>query len=530
MKKKLLILPLITLIALPGCKNNKNGNKKGDVVNDAVLKANTKEIKKNIYSDFDLKSSFSFASESTSYEVSNGFVITTSEGKISFHSVIKNTVVLEIASTDTFETYPSDVAGGFVSVVTSEGVSVVDALGNTLVDKSKRDYSSLEITSGINTKRIYYADVKFDDTSLYFHYDNNGVATVHSTNMGDDYSSGTTIKGLDYVSLDDFGHPGYTRIKNSSRYIIFDNKGNEISSFTDPNADAEFFVGDYLIYQNSVKLDDNNNNYDYISQSGERYSLETYRINYMNAKKEAIKVSYLLSTGENDIHSFYNAKHVYAYAYANLKTISDKKILSNTLETYIIDASGNLHDNVTGINLGAFERLGSNYYNTESKTIYDGNLNELSILTNMNPRKIDNGAMIVCTVEGKTGAVNHKGQVVLPFEYDNIYTSYMSNERALVVDDGVTKVVSFNVNNQMHNDVAELEDGTINYFGSGVYSLNGEYFTLVDPEPSSLKQDETSSLEVYQAISNAINVAKVFTLETNSGQVTVYDGAITITR
>lgn len=528
MKKKLLILPLIALMALPGCKSNKNRNKKGDVVNNAVLKANTKEIKKNIFSGFDLETAFNFDYESTSYEVSNGFTILTKDGKTSFFSAIKKANILEINSTDTYKTYPSDVAGGFISVVTSEGVSVLDALGNTLVENSKRTYSSLEITSGITEKDIYYAEVKFDDISLYFHYDDKGVATVHSTNMGDDYDSGSLINGIGYMLLDDFGHRGYQMIKNSSRYIVFDNKGNEISSFTDPNADAEFFVGDYLIYQNSIKLDNNNNNYDFISQSGERYSLETYRINYMNAKKEAINVSYLLSTGENDIHSFYNAKGVYAYAYANLKTISDKKILSNTLETYIIDSSGNLHDNVTGINLGAFERIGSNYYNTDSKTIYDGNLNELSILTNTNPIKIDNAEIIVCSVEGKYGAVNQNGQVVLPFEYDNIYTSYLSADRALVVENGVNKVVSFNTNNQTHTDVREIENGSITYFGCGVYSLNNKYFSLVNPEPSLLKSDESSSVEVFKAISYVISVAKLFTLETNGTQVTYYDAPITI--
>ena len=44
MKKKFLLIPFITLIALSGCKPNTNGNKKGDVVSNAVLKANTKEI------------------------------------------------------------------------------------------------------------------------------------------------------------------------------------------------------------------------------------------------------------------------------------------------------------------------------------------------------------------------------------------------------------------------------------------------------------------------------------------------------
>ena len=530
MKKKFLLIPFITLIALPGCKPNTNGNKKGDVVSNAVLKANTKEIKKNIFSDFSLQEGFTSDITKESVAVSNGFIVINNGEKISFYSTLKNENIAEISTLDSYKTYPSNVAGGYLAYVTPDGVSVIDALGNKLIEKSKRTYTTLTITSGINQKDIYYCDVKFDETSYYYHYDENGKATVHSTNMGDDYGSGSTVQGLDYVLLDDFGHPGYQRIKNSSRYIVFDAKGNEISSFTDPKADASFFVGDYLIYQNSVKLDENNNNYDFISESGERYSLETYRINYLNAKKEAITVNYLLETGENDIHSFRNAKGIYTYAYANLKTISEKKILSNTKETYIIDASGALHDNVTGINLGAFERLGDNYYNTDSKTIYDGNLNELSILANANPIKVDNAEMIVCSIEGKYGAVNQKGKVVLPFVYDFIYTIYMTSNHALVVEDGITKIVSFDSKKPSHSDELVIEEGTINYFGCGIYHTNDKYFSLSSDELDSLIHNEGSVLSVYSAVSNATNEASLFTLESSEETITYYFSLLNISR
>ena len=528
MKKKFLLILFITLIALPGCKPNTNGNKKGDVVNNAVLKANTKEIKKSIFSDFSLQEGFTSDITKESIAVTNGFIVINDGEKINFYSTLKNENIAEITTLDSYKTYPSNVAGGYLAYVTTDGVSIIDALGNKLIEKSKRTYTTLTITSGINQKDIYYCDVKFDETSYYYHYDKDGKATVHSTNMGDDYGSGSTVQGLDYVLLDDFGHPGYQRIKNSSRYIVFDAKGNEISSFTDPKADASFFVGDYLIYQNSVKLDENNNNYDFISESGERYSLETYRINYLNAKKEAITVNYLLETGENDIHSFRNAKGIYTYAYANLKTISDKKILSNTKETYIIDASGALHDNVTGIKLGAFERLGDNYYNTDSKTIYDGNLNELSILANMNPIKVNNADIVVGVVEGKYGAVNYKGKVVLPFDYDYIYTNYISDSRALVIDDGKLKIVEFDAKKATCSDAEELEGNNISYFGCGIYHIDDQYFTLANGELTDFKHVEGSSVEIHYAISSAISQARIFTFETIDDQVTYYSGTINI--
>ena len=527
MKKKLLFIPLISLIALPGCGNTNSGNKKGDVVSPAVLKANTKPTKKDIYSGFDLISGF-MSNDETTYSVSNGFTIITNGTERSFYSAILGDTVAEISTSDTYQTFSSNVAGGYLAYTTDEGLSIVDGLGNVLIDKSNRTYESLTVTSGLNSKDIYYCDVKIDNTNYYYHYDKNGGVSVHSTNTGDDYDPGEVLPGIDYILLDEFGHPGYQLIKNSSRYIVFNSKGNEIASFTDPNADASFFVGDYLIYQNSVKLDENNNNYYYISETGERYSLETYRINYLNAKKEAIDVSYLLSKESGAIHSFKNAKGINAYAYANLRTISDKKILSSTNETYIIDSAGTLHDNVTGINLGAFERLGNNFYNTESKTIYDGNLNELSILANLSPIKVNNADMIVCIVEGKYGAVNQKGKVVLPFEYEYIYTNYISNERALVVQDGTLKVVEFNADKMTCSDVEELEGTNISYFGCGIYHIDDQYLTLGHDGLSNLKHSDESTVEVYYAVCNVTSVARLFTFEVNADTTTYYSSIINI--
>ena len=88
MKRRLLFIPLISLIALPSCGNKTSGNKKGDVVSNAVLKANTKAIKKNIFSDFSLEEEFASLIEEETLTVSNGFVIRNNGEQISFFSTL----------------------------------------------------------------------------------------------------------------------------------------------------------------------------------------------------------------------------------------------------------------------------------------------------------------------------------------------------------------------------------------------------------------------------------------------------------
>ena len=523
-------------LCVVGCSKKNSGNKKGDVVNDVVLKANTTEIRKNIFSNYSLNNIdlSSYSIDSIFY--SNGFIFASGTKNAApfygIYSVLADSFVYQASYEFITQTYPSSIAGGFIRIVDNAGkTSIIDGIGNVLISETPQSYLVASVTSGYNPNGTYYADVRFDNYRQYFLYNSDGSAKLYASSQGDEYDPGSTIPGMNYVKLDEYGHPGYQRILNSSRYIIFDDKGNEIASFSDPQADVEFFVGDYMIYQNSIKLDSNNDKYDYINEVGERFSLETYKINYLKAKKESIDVKYVLSVGE-PVKPLFSEKKVYSYVYANLKTISNKKLLSSATETYIIDSSANLHDNVTGIDLGSFERFGNNYYNTSSKTIYDGNLNELSILTDMNPVKCDNGDIIVCEMEGKYGAINPNGKVVIPFVLSNVYTNYVSDNALLGVYDGVLSIVKFNSEScTYHIDKTFSGINTVSYLfddggtgvGGGIYRFSGSatsgqsypsFFSLAGESYEDLNLDNTAYLSSYVSVSHVINKCRFVVLET----------------
>ena len=530
MNKKLFILPLVLMLSLTGCKG-KNKNKKGDVVNDLVLKANTKEVNKFLYSDFNLQTTSLPVSNIGLVKQDKGFlVIVDSSAKTHFYSIIKGSVIATATLTvgDNYNTTSSSLTGGYLVITKSGKTTVYDALGNILLENVENVST---ITVGDDTlfdPTTVLAKIQINASTYYFKYDNNGIASRIVTIDGSP-EPGSSMQGIQYSPLDNFGHTGYKIYSSSSRYVIFDNNNNEVASFTDPNADVEFFVGDYLIYQNSVKLDDNNNSYDYISTSGERYSLETYRINYLTAKKETLKTKFVLAPG---IKPFFNDKGVYTYAYGNLQTISDKKNLSSTVETYIVDASGALHDNVTGIDLGAFVRFGNNYYNTESKTIYDGYLNEISILGSMSPSYQENAELIICHTEGNNyGAVNHEGKVAIPFEYDMIFTDYISDSNFLAIKDGKLCKIGFNARECVNSVITEFSGySTINYVqnshtdgrGAAIFEISGyatstqtypNYLSLSSNNPFNVQSNPSSDMEVKLVTSNAINRCMFATLE-----------------
>lgn len=518
------------LLSLTGCKG-KNKNKKGDVVNDLVLKANTKEVTKYLYSDFNLQTATLPVSNIDKINTQPGFLeIIDTSGKTYFYSLIKGSVIASetIGVRDISAFYGSSLAGGYLRITKNGITNVYDALGNTLI-KDAENVTSLTITDDNSIDNVtMMAKVQVNLNIIrYFKYDSNGTASQYLIVDGAS-EAGSSMQGIQYSSLDNYGHQGYKIYSSSSRYVVFDNNNNEVASFTDPNADVEFFVGDYLIYQNSIKLDDNNNNYDYISTSGERFSLETYRINYLTAKKEAVKSKFVLASG---VKPFFNDKGVYTYCYGNLQTISDKKNLSSTVETYIIDTNGVLHDNVTGIDLGAFKRFGNNYYNESSKTIYDGYLNEISILGDMSPEYVENAELIICHTSGNSyGAINHEGKVAIPFEYEMIFTNYISDSNLLAMKNGKLCKISFNARECASSVVKEFSGyTTIDYLlndnnkgGAAIYKISGsatathaypDYLSLSANNPVNIQTNLTSEMEVRLNTANAIDRCAFTTLE-----------------
>ena len=120
MNKKIFILPILMTLLLPGCKNNKNKNKKGDVINNLVLQANVQAKRKNIYSDFTMKDALSFVDfnlvSSLTYE--NGFIkILDTQGEWNFISPIaEQPIASALSNTVTTETYKSKHAGGYLRI------------------------------------------------------------------------------------------------------------------------------------------------------------------------------------------------------------------------------------------------------------------------------------------------------------------------------------------------------------------------------------------------------------------------------
>ena len=443
MKNTKFVLSLLPIILLAGCGKSVS-NKKGDIIKDAVMKANTAEEIKNIYELGELRTGTYQLENGIKFNPSNGgFILSSdSEGKTSLYSIlIEDNIIDDVGSTGYgCCAYSSTISGGYFYINTGVA-NVYDALGNHLLVDSDKIITS--ITDGTTSDGSEYADLQDIDGNHYFYVYEDGVPTLKASLNENDYESGSSYISGTFVNLTPYGHKGYKAYYSNKRIIVFDNNNNEITSFAEPTADNKFFIGDFYIYQKSTLIDDYNNNYDYLDASGNRYILETYRLNYLTGDVKAIDVDYVLTTAT--VNPFYNARKVYSYVSANLKKISEKKTLASDTTTCLIDENGTTHEDVTGIDLHSFVRFGHNYYNTQNQTIYDGDLNEISILTNLSPVKVDNAGLIVCKKDNLYGAINEEGKIVIPFKFKTIYTNYMSNDTLLAKNDANDYcVINFN--------------------------------------------------------------------------------------
>ena len=227
-KISVLTLSLLSLVLLTGCNKDKHSNKKGDVVNNLLLKANTKDEKKYIYGQYNLQDKDILLENIADIDYSNGFlIITTEDSRKTFYSVTTNEFIASDLSINDYVTFPSNVAGGYLKITLDGLTTIYDGLGNVLIDNSYESFVTLVINSGIDDKNRDYCDIIFgtgeSERHQYFTY-SNGVPTLLKVLDSDDdqYGSGSSLQGIEYVSLDDYGHPGYTRYKNSGRYVVFD--------------------------------------------------------------------------------------------------------------------------------------------------------------------------------------------------------------------------------------------------------------------------------------------------------------------
>ena len=405
-------------------------------------------------------------------------------GYVGFYSLNHNNWLLEkqyLEKVLNFDVVPDTYVGYFLRIIYDDILYVYDSLGNKVLESTKdndcnyRD-SICRISSSYINKKVYLTVIDEENTTTYYEYSSTGniskISSLPQAQANVDnkeaspFAKNSKYIDLNKVDLKEYGLDGYYLSKKDELVTVFDKiKNIPVSTFTVPNGSTMVFVGNKLIYQNSYTVSEDEKNYSYYDGRN-KYIVETYTVDLLNGEKKAINVAYKI---ENVFGPYMDKDGAYSYALISKRSFENNVLKSN--EMVIIDSKGTIVSNLNGYEADDFVKIGTSYYNTVTKVLYDSTLKEIAYLEAINPKMMEKYNCFVGTVKNKYGIVNSNGNVAIPFDYTELYTDFIESGYVF----GVKNEALYRVNIQTGNE--ELL-GTI-------YKKYNNYIYIVDNSSNS---------------------------------------------
>ncbi len=371
-------------------------------------------------------------------------VVKNEYGYLGFYSLNHDCWLLErqyIEKVVNYDVVIDENVGYFLKLIYDDILYIYDALGNKVFESTKEAnlyninnlFDVYSISSSYINKKVYLTITDENDFVNYYEYSSNGtlkkINSLPQTQIINEtiaekspFSKNSKYVDLEKVDLKEFGFDGYYLSKKNELVTVFEKSTNKsLSTFTVPNDSTMVFVGDQLIYQNAYVVSDDATNYSFF-EGKNKYIIETYSVDLLTGDKEAIDVSYVIG---NVFGPYMDAQGVYSYALIAKRSFENTILKSN--EMVIIDSNGKIVSNLNGYEPEDFVRVGSNYYNTSTKVLYDSKLSEIAYLAAINPQLMEKYNCFIGKINQKYGVVNSDGIVTVPFDYQNFYTTYISS-------------------------------------------------------------------------------------------------------
>lgn len=405
-------------------------------------------------------------------------------GYVGFYSLNHNNWLLEkqyLEKVLNFDVVPDANVGYFLRIIYDDILYVYDSLGNKVLESTKdndcnyRD-SICTISSSYINKKVYLTVTDEENITTYYEYSSAGniskisslpqAQAVVDNNEASPFAKNSKYIDLNKVDLKEYGLDGYYLSNKDELVTVFDKATNTPkSTFTVPNGSTMVLVGNKLIYQNSYTVSEDEKNYSYYDGRN-KYIVETYTVDLLNGEKKAINVAYKI---ENVFGPYMDKDGAYSYSLIGKRSFENNVLKSN--EMVIIDSTGTIVSNLNGYEANDFVKIGTSYYNTVTKVLYDSTLKEIAYLEAINPEMMEKYNCFVGTVKNKYGIVNSNGNVAIPFDYTELYTDFIESGYVF----GVKNEALYRVNVQTGNE--ELL-GTI-------YKKYNNYIYIIDNSSNS---------------------------------------------
>jgi len=318
--------------------------------------------------------------------------------------------------------------GAYISVENADGKIVTYAQNGTLIHTSKET-----VLSTVTSSPVAFVDyLTFDDDNVTYAFDGKDVKEIEKESIDNYFYS---------FSMEEYGKKEYTITCDYSlslQQILVSKDGGQPTTYKLPYRGApDFVLGNYFYYFESRELPDTSTDYQY-SDSTKKYTDVVCRFDYTCGKSVETVLDFCVdfSTLEllKDENGFLTLGTAWVYPIN-----ADKTLDVNAASCYVLDADFKIYDDITLFALAADNMSTDIFENTqvveeENKVYYieqydsnvvavlDEKLNVTNLFTNSKVSKTS-GVILSINSAGFSGMINFKGQVVVPFKYDSLYTS-----------------------------------------------------------------------------------------------------------
>ena len=485
MKKSLLFM-LPCALALASCSGSKLD--KGSIFNETFMKKNfTPEyslstVKNDILNVSNISFDFDTA---TADSQASWLVHVVKDGKAGLFNASNNSMFVAPAEGQTIEVVGVNVTMAmtyFVVVKTTNTetlknyVKVIDELGNVLYDGEGQGAvisgSMINKDQRVDKEVVrfkvspYGASTPIDAVFAYYGID----GALLKRGSAKDYTPGAGEVFIEESNLKAYGHPELSLIRSAvqtsvydyetdnyvykvvgTRYTVHNNEKHEyVTSFVIPTNAVKISVGTYIVCQEKNLLEERATDFD-LFLDGNKYDIETYRINLLDGKKDNIDSRfYFADTSLGNAKSLYNDKGIYEYYYMpDLRMIKDNKVLEPEYYGYIFNEKLEVLADITGINFANLKQYGDRYLDRANGVVYDAHLHEVGAV------QANSTNIITDTKYGTKGLVGLDGKILLPATASSI-TEFDSNRGIYYVSGSTSSLVQVDNENNSIKTLADL--------------------------------------------------------------------------
>ena len=473
-------------LVLASCSGSKLD--KGSIFNETFMKKNfTPEYSlSTVKNDILNVSNISFDFDSVTADPQASWLVhVVKDGKAGLFNASNNSMFVAPAEGQTIEVVGVNVTMAmtyFVVVKTTNTetlknyVKVIDELGNVLYDGEGQGAvisgSMINKDQRIDKEVVrfkvspYGASTPVDAVFAYYGVD----GALLKRGSAKDYTPGAGEVFIEETNLKSYGHPELSLIRSAvqtsvydyetdnyvnkvvgTRYTVHNNEKHEyVTSFVIPTNAVKISVGTYLVCQEKNLLEERATDYD-LFLDGNKYDIETYRINLLDGKKDYIDSRfYFADTYIENTKPLYNEKGIYEYYFMpDLRMIKDNKVLEPEYYGYIFNEKLEVLADVTGINFANLKQYGDRYLDRTNGVVYDAHLHEVGAV------QANSTNIITDTKYGTKGLVGLDGKILLPATASSI-TELDSNRGIYYVSGSTSSLVQVDNENNSIKTLADL--------------------------------------------------------------------------